>query len=90
MSDSYLDQLAREDAIKTLAARAESARAMAENIPSPCVSVCSMDEDSGLCEGCWRTVDEICDWAVNDDAEKQAVWAAIAQRLRQAHPSLLA
>jgi predicted Fe-S protein YdhL (DUF1289 family) len=90
MSDNYLDQLALEDAIKTLAARAELASAMADNLPSPCVNVCSMDEDSGLCEGCWRTVDEICDWAVNDDAEKRAVWAGIAQRLQQAHPDVLA
>ena len=48
MSDNYLDQLALEDAIKTLAARAEMAGAMADNLPSPCVNVCSMDEDTRM------------------------------------------
>jgi predicted Fe-S protein YdhL (DUF1289 family) len=90
MSNSYLDQLAREDAIRSLAARAEMSCGMAENVPSPCVSVCQMDEETGLCEGCWRNVDEICDWSINTDTEKKAVWSAIAQRLQQAHPDLLA
>ena len=42
-----------------------------------------MDEATGLCVGCLRTLDEIACWSVLDDEERRAVWAAIAAR-RQA------
>ena len=28
-------------------------------VPSPCISVCQMNPATGLCSGCYRTVDEI-------------------------------
>ena len=75
-----MDAIVNQDAIKTLAARAVSTRAMAENVPSPCVSVCRMDARSGLCEGCFRTLDEIGRWSRMGDADKRAVWVLIEQR----------
>jgi predicted Fe-S protein YdhL (DUF1289 family) len=39
-----------------------------------------MDEASGLCAGCLRTLDEIALWSVLDEEDKRAVWAALAQR----------
>jgi len=77
----------RENAIKTLAARAVSVRAIAENVPSPCVSVCRMDTGSGLCEGCFRTIDEIREWSRLSDPEKQALWRTLSTRLAQTHPT---
>jgi predicted Fe-S protein YdhL (DUF1289 family) len=32
--------------------------------PSPCVSICRLDESTGQCAGCFRTVDEIRDWMI--------------------------
>ena len=61
-------------------ARATEAQACEHNVPSPCVSVCVMDADSGLCKGCWRTLDEIAAWSTLPDAGKRTVWARIAQR----------
>ena len=61
-------------------ARAAEAQASARNVPSPCISVCVMDGASGLCQGCWRTLDEIAAWSTLPDAGKRAVWARIAQR----------
>jgi predicted Fe-S protein YdhL (DUF1289 family) len=61
-------------------ARAEEARARLRNVPSPCLSVCVMDEASGLCRGCWRTLDEIAAWSTLRDDDKRAVWGHIAQR----------
>jgi predicted Fe-S protein YdhL (DUF1289 family) len=52
-------------AVPAVAARA--------GVASPCVSVCRMDAASGLCEGCFRTIDEIAHWGLFDDGEKQAV-----------------
>jgi uncharacterized protein len=39
-----------------------------------------MDEPTGLCKGCWRTIDEIVAWSSASDAVKQQVWVQIAQR----------
>ena len=85
-AEDALDMLARQNAMKMLAARALSISAVAENVPSPCVNVCRMNTGSGLCEGCFRTIDEIREWGRSDDAAKKRMWADIAQRLRQTHP----
>ncbi len=49
-------------------------------VASPCISVCRMDEASGLCVGCLRTLDEIVAWGMLDDQGKRDVWALIGQR----------
>jgi uncharacterized protein len=56
-------------------------------VPSPCVSICRMNMDTELCEGCLRTLDEIAAWGRMDDATKREVWQLIAQRLSRAEPS---
>ncbi|WP_322789222.1 DUF1289 domain-containing protein [Paraburkholderia eburnea] len=53
------------------------------NTPSPCINVCRMNEASGLCEGCLRTIDEIASWSTFDDEAKHAVWDAIEIRHAQ-------
>ena len=50
-------------------------------VPSPCISVCRMNETSGLCEGCLRTLDEIARWSTLREAGKRGVWALIGQRV---------
>ncbi|MEJ2173953.1 MAG: DUF1289 domain-containing protein [bacterium] len=49
-------------------------------VASPCVNVCVMDDASGLCRGCHRTLDEIARWSVMDDAEKRVVIGLLAER----------
>ena len=49
-------------------------------VPSPCVSVCVIDERTGLCTGCQRTLDEIAAWSGLDDAGRRAVWTRIESR----------
>ena len=70
-------------AIESLAARLIKARAAVENVPSPCISVCSMDPVSGLCTGCLRTLDEIRLWSTADDTAKRAMWQLIEHRLSE-------
>jgi len=53
---------------------------VATPVPSPCINVCRMHPASGLCEGCWRTLDEIAAWSRLDDDEKRAVWTLIDTR----------
>jgi predicted Fe-S protein YdhL (DUF1289 family) len=50
-------------------------------VPSPCVSLCEMAPDTGLCRGCLRTIDEIVAWGSADDAYKRAVWQEIHRRV---------
>jgi len=50
------------------------------SVPSPCTSVCRMDERTGWCEGCVRTLDEIAAWSTITDGEKTQVWDALATR----------
>ena len=68
-----------------IAACAYVAGAAAENIPSPCISVCRMDDEGIYCEGCWRSIDEIRAWSKSDDLDKKAVWALIEQRVTRAN-----
>jgi hypothetical protein len=46
-----------------------------------------MDEASGLCTGCLRTLDEIALWSVLDEEDKRAVWASLAQRRGRLPPA---
>ncbi len=39
-----------------------------------------MDPQTGLCEGCKRTIDEIAQWGMADETWKRAVWDEIARR----------
>ena len=49
-------------------------------VPSPCVNVCKMNPQTQLCEGCFRTLDEIAAWSVLSDGEKSAVLAQLPSR----------
>jgi len=53
---------------------------MTTAVASPCINVCTMDEATGWCAGCLRTLDEIAVWGLLDDADKRAVWVELSQR----------
>lgn len=53
-------------------------------VPSPCISVCRMDAATGLCEGCFRTLDEIAAWGMASDQDRRAVWKLLVERAQQA------
>jgi predicted Fe-S protein YdhL (DUF1289 family) len=42
-------------------------------VPSPCVGYCRIDNGTGLCEGCARTLDEIAGWMSMGEDGRQAV-----------------
>ena len=52
-------------------------------IATPCVMVCAVDGESGLCLGCFRTLKEIADWRALSDAERAAVMADLPTRRSQ-------
>jgi len=55
---------------------------MQEEVASPCARICAIDQASGWCRGCWRTLDEISHWARLAPAQKHAVLARCAERRR--------
>ena len=49
---------------------------------SPCVSICVLNEHD-ICEGCFRSADEITDWYMASDEEKREILRRANER-RQA------
>ncbi len=60
--------------------RAERRRLLAGGPASPCVAICRLDDVTGLCIGCQRTIDEIRDWLIMLPEQRQAVLQRIAER----------
>lgn len=54
------------------------------HVPSPCVSVCVMHPQTGLCEGCLRSLQEIGEWSRLPDEGKRQVWQRIQCRVASA------
>ncbi|NMG30275.1 DUF1289 domain-containing protein [Aromatoleum evansii] len=50
------------------------------SIASPCINLCRMSATTGLCEGCFRSLDEIARWSRSDDSDKQRILELIARR----------
>lgn len=51
-----------------------------QEIQSPCIGLCSMDDLTGLCLGCYRTIEEIQGWWELDAEQKKAVITEAGQR----------
>jgi predicted Fe-S protein YdhL (DUF1289 family) len=50
------------------------------DIDSPCTRICVVDDESGLCRGCHRTLVDISYWVNYSRAGKLAVLIKVAQR----------
>ncbi len=70
----------------TAAALAVQRSPTGASIASPCLSVCRIQAQSGLCEGCFRTIPEITAWSRADEADKRRIWRLIAQRAQTLRP----
>jgi predicted Fe-S protein YdhL (DUF1289 family) len=44
-----------------------------------------MNEATGFCEGCLRTIDEIAAWSSLDDAQKKAIWLVLPARRKSSN-----
>jgi uncharacterized protein len=52
-----------------------------EDIVSPCIGVCAINDSNGFCQGCYRTVEEIREWWNMTDEDREKVMGALDQRL---------
>ena len=59
------------------------------SIATPCVQVCIVDGQSGLCLGCYRTLPEIAGWSRLGEAERTHIMAGLADRRTRIAPEKL-
>jgi predicted Fe-S protein YdhL (DUF1289 family) len=53
---------------------------MTDDVPSPCIRICVVDETREVCRGCYRTLDEISQWASYTPTQKLALLNDLARR----------
>ncbi|WP_397421316.1 DUF1289 domain-containing protein [Phenylobacterium sp.] len=59
-------------------------------IKTPCIKVCIVDGESGLCMGCYRKLNEVAAWGRLSDLERDAIMAALPERRSLIRPEKLA
>ena len=59
-------------------------------ISSPCVKVCVVDGESGLCLGCYRTLKEVASWTSLTDAARADLMSELPRRRSRIRPDKLA
>ena len=51
-----------------------------KEVQSPCISVCTMNEKTGFCHGCYRSIDEIEKWWDLNNQQKQDILDKLGER----------
>ena len=59
------------------------------SIATPCVQVCIVDGPSGLCLGCYRTLQEIGGWSCLTDDQRADIMAELPGREAKIDPKKL-
>lgn len=57
-----------------------------EEVESPCVKVCVIHDESGLCLGCYRSLDEIAAWSTMPAEARRAIMAELPGRAEVVKP----
>jgi hypothetical protein len=52
-------------------------------LETPCVNICLLDSETGLCVGCGRSIAEIAGWASMSDSERRAIMATLSERMER-------
>jgi len=68
--------------IKTAMSTSDKPEAM--KLPSPCISVCQMDDLNGVCVGCYRTRAEIAAWGSMDQDDQMLLLDVLRDRRAKA------
>ncbi|MEL6648745.1 MAG: DUF1289 domain-containing protein [Pseudomonadota bacterium] len=51
-----------------------------DEVESPCIRLCVVHPEAGICTGCYRTLDEIRDWSVMTSAKRREVMDSLSDR----------
>lgn len=58
-------------------------------VTTPCIKVCIVDGESGLCLGCYRTLEEIAGWARLSDEARAEIMSGLKARRSRIEPKKL-
>lgn len=58
-------------------------------IRTPCIKVCVVDGESGLCLGCYRKLNEVAGWARLSDEQRDTILAELPSRRALIRPEKL-
>lgn len=59
-------------------------------IETPCRLVCTIDGETGLCMGCYRTLKEVAGWSRLEAEERTRIMAELYSRRSRIRPEKLA
>jgi predicted Fe-S protein YdhL (DUF1289 family) len=59
-------------------------------IKTPCIKVCVVDGESGLCMGCYRQLSEVAGWAKLTDDDRARIMTELPGRRSRIRPEKLA
>ena len=59
-------------------------------VKTPCIKLCIVDGESGLCMGCYRKLTEVAAWGRFSDAEREPIMAVLPERRSLIRPEKLA
>ena len=59
-------------------------------VKTPCIKLCIVDGESGLCMGCYRKLSEVAAWGRFSDDEREAIMAVLPERRTLIRPEKLA
>lgn len=59
-------------------------------IATPCIKVCVVDGESGLCMGCFRSLPEVGRWGRMNDDERAEIMGGLKDRRGRIRPEKLA
>lgn len=58
-------------------------------VATPCIKVCMVDGESGLCLGCYRTLSEIAGWSRLDAETRTSIMSELPERIMRIAPEKL-
>lgn len=59
-------------------------------IQTPCIKVCVIDGETGLCMGCYRQLTEVAAWQKLSDADRDRIMTELPTRRSRIRPEKLA
>ena len=62
----------------------------ATSMRTPCIKVCIVDGESGLCMGCYRRLNEVAGWSKMTPETRDAIMAELPSRRSLIRPEKLA
>ncbi len=80
MNEEATNERERRRARRRARLRAAHGRGLDTTVPSPCITICQIDDLTGLCIGCHRNGDEIREWPILNAEEKRRILAKIEAR----------